>query len=125
MIHQYPPDVRAKALHLLREGVRQAEVARRLGVALATVHRWRTAEGLPGAYAARPKPDPMRLETVLQRIEAARVGRKWTWDRLASVSCVSERAIHALRNGATTRPQESTLMALGEALGLTREEVSL
>jgi len=57
---------RLRALQLLRGGIGQAEVARRLGVTPQAVHYWklRLKEGGPSALKAKPRPGrPPELDT--------------------------------------------------------------
>jgi transposase len=89
---------RLRAAELFAAGVRQAEVARRLGVSRQSVHLWYRhwqAEGADGLRSRGPTgPAPRLSDVQLRRVEQALldgasangfVGELWTLDRIATV----------------------------------------
>ena len=89
---------RLRAAELFATGVRQAEVARRLGVSRQSVHLWYRrwqAEGVDGLRSRGPTgPTPRLSDRQLQQVEQALLegagahgfaGELWTLDRIATV----------------------------------------
>jgi transposase len=89
---------RLRAAELFATGVRQAEVARRLGVSRQSVHLWYRrwqADGADGLHSRGPTgPTPRLSDTQLQQVEQALLegagahgfaGELWTLDRIATV----------------------------------------
>jgi transposase len=89
---------RLQAAELFAAGVRQAEIARQLGVSRQSVHLWHKrwqAEGVDGLCSRGPTgPAPRLSDRQLQQVEQALlqgagasgfVGELWTLDRIATV----------------------------------------
>jgi transposase len=89
---------RLRAAELFTAGVRQAEVARQLGVSRQSVHLWHRrwqAEGADGLRSRGPTgPAPRLSDSQLHQVEQALlkgagangfVGELWTLDRIATV----------------------------------------
>ena len=89
---------RLRAAELFAAGVRQAEVARQLGVSRQSVHLWHKrwqADGVDGLRSRGPTgPTPRLSDSQLHQVEQALlkgagangfVGELWTLDRIATV----------------------------------------